>query len=227
MAPTLDAETRELLSDVKQQLSEGNKIKAAVQDIESRLSNVANNVEEKLAAVRNAAYCPDTGRYRGICFSNEAEARSFGLYVMSKCGGDARAASMLKSEFKDLAQRALGDSPDADGLVPVEFSNRIQRLVEQFGVVARNAFRMPMSSDSLTFSRRKTGLTVFKTGRGQTAEESEQSFATINLNAEEHNVLTSYPKAMGDDAAVEIGELIAMDIAQAFAEVKSDDSDDT
>src|SRR5690606_28224362 len=125
------------------------------------------------------------------------------------------AAAALKGEFKDIFQRAIGSDTDAagGGLVPVEYSNRVQRLVEDYGVFPANSFAMPMTSDQLTFQRRVSGLTVFKTGQNTAASESQPNFATINLNADEWNTLTLYPKSLGEDAAVAVGEMIALDIA--------------
>jgi len=214
----LDTETRKLMEDVKQQLAEGNKVRAAVQQLEEQMRGMAQTIENKVKAIRAISY-DDLGRYRGL-FPSEADARGFGLYVLATVGRDSNAVGALKSEFKDVFARALGTDTEAGGggLVPVEYSSRIQRLVEEFGVFAGNAFPMPMTTDSLTFQRRTTGLTVFKTGQNTAAQESQQQFATINLNADEWNTLTLYPKALGEDAAVAVGEMIAMDIAQAFAE---------
>jgi len=218
----VDPELKTMMAEVKQQLAEGNTIKSAVQQLEEQLRNVPQTIESKLAAIRRMQF-DDFGRYRGVLGSEEV-ARGFGLFVMAMAGRDERAASALRSEFKDIAERALGTDTEAGGggLVPIEYSARIQRLVEEFGVFAANAFPMPMTESQLTFQRRKTGLTVYKTGEGNAVTESSQTFETINLNADEWNTLTLYPKAMGMDAAAAIGEMIALDIGQAFAQATDD-----
>jgi len=213
----MDTETRELLTEVKTQLTEANKVKGAVAQLEEQMKGLPNTIENKLAAVRRMVF-DDRGNYRGVAFGSEEEARGFGLFVLARTAGDQRALGALKAEFKDVFQRAFGDDPDAANTVPVEYSSRVQRLVEEFGVFARNAFRMPMSSDSLTFQRRKSGLTVYKTGHNTAATGSEPAFETVNLNADEWNTLTLYPKALGEDSAVAVAEMVALEIAQAFAE---------
>lgn len=217
---TLDNETRELFNEVKTQLAEGNKIKSAVAQLEEQMKGLPQTIERKLEAIRRTVY-DDRGRYRGIAFHSEEEARGFGLYVLAKIGGDARALGALKAEFKDVFERAMGDDPATIG-TPIEYSNRVQRLVEEFGVFAANAFPMPMTSDRLTFQRRTSGLTVFKTGRNVAATGSDPKYATVDLNADEWNTLTLYPKSLGEDAAVAVGELIALEIGQAFAEALDD-----
>jgi len=217
---TLDNETRELFNEVKQQLAESNKIKGAVQQIEEAMRGVPQTIERKLGAVRRMVY-DDGGRYRGVCFTNEDEARGFGLYVLGTVGNNSRAISVLKSEFKDVFERAMGDDPATVG-TPIEYSSRIQRLVEDFGVFQANAFQMPMTSDKLTFQRRTSGLTVFKIGQSQTATESEPKYDTVNLSAEKWGALVLYPNELGEDAAVELGELVALEMGQAFAEAIDD-----
>lgn len=221
---TLDPEIKNLMTEVRNFLNEGSKIKAAVAQLEDQMRGVPATVENKLAAVRRNMY-DDRGRYRGV-FGNETEARAFGLFVMARTAGDERAADALKSEFKDLAQRALGSSSNSAGgaLVPTEFSSRIERLVEDYGVWAANAFPMPITvGDSLTFQRRTDGLRVFLTGENEDADESEPSFGGVELTAKEWNTLTLYPKALGEDAAAAVGEMLALEIAQAFAQ-QIDDS---
>lgn len=180
MPPMLDAETKAIINEVRAYLAEGNKIKAAVSQLEEQMKGLPRDIESKLAAVRSMAFDP-RGNYRGVAFGSEAEARSFGLFVLASVAGDQRSADALKTEFKDLYQRAMGGSPTSAGgaMVPVEFSNRIQRLVEEFGVWAANAFPMPMTSDSLSFTRRISGLRVFKVGQNEAATESTPKFGTV------------------------------------------------
>lgn len=217
----MDPETRKMLQNLQKQVEESNKIKGAVNQLEDQMKGLPKTLENKIAAVQRTMF-DGHGRYRGV-LGSEAEARSFGLFMMASVGGDQHAAGALKAEFKDLHERAMGDDPSSSPMVPVEFSDRIQRLVEEAGIFAANAFPMPMTSDKLTFQRRVRGLKVFKTGANQAVEGSEPEFDTVDLNAEEWNTLVLYPKALGEDAAAAIGELLAMEISQAFAE-QIDDS---
>jgi len=214
----MDSETRELLNQVKTQLGENSKIKAAVQQLEEQMKGLPQTVENKLRAVRSIAW-DQHGRYRGV-FDTEDDARCFGLHVMAHVGRDSNAEAELTGNMKSVYERAMGGTDTALGgaTIPVEFARRIQRLVEDFSVYAADAFSMPMSTDSLTFQRRTSGLKVFKTGHNVASTASEMGFDTVNLNADEWNALALYPKALDADAAGAVGELVAMEIAQAFAE---------
>ena len=221
VAPTLTPEVKALFDEVKKELGESSKVKAAVAQLEEQMRGLPATLENKISAMRRTMYEPMTGRYRGVLGSEET-ARSFGLYVMAGVGGDSRARSALKSEFKDVYERAWGDDPSSSPVTTVEVSNRIQRLVEDNGVFARDAFKMTMPASNLTFGRQTGGLTVFKGSTPTEADGSEPTFAEINLNSDNWNVLSIYPKDLEVDSAQAIGEMVALQIGEAYAE-KIDD----
>jgi len=213
----MDTETKELLGEVKTALAESSKIKAAVAQLEEQMRGLPETIDNKLKAVRAISY-DDRGRYRGL-FETEDDARCFGLHLMATVGKDGRALDALKGEMKSVYERALGGTSElGDAVVPIEYSRRIQRLVNEAGVFPRNAFNMPMPTDKFTFQRRTQGLTVFKTGKNEAATASDLGFESINLNADDWNVLCLYPKTMDADSAGVIGELVLMEIVQAFSE---------
>jgi len=191
---------------------------AALKQLEQSVNGLPQQIERKLDAIRRQAW--DTnGRYRGV-FASEDDARCFGLVCLAEVGHISRATEQLTGEMKGVFERAMSGDPTSlgGGLVPVEYAARIQRLVEQFGLFAKHAFNMPMSSDSLTYQRRTAGLTVFKTGQNTATTASDMGFSTINLNSDEWNVLALVPLSMMEDSVTEIGELVAIEIAQSFAE---------
>jgi HK97 family phage major capsid protein len=201
--------------------SDINAIRKALGDIESDQRALKKDLVESLRRTQRQMQGA-RGEYRGV-FACEEDARAFGLFVMARAGGSRRATEILAGEMKSVMERAMGGTNSTgEGMVPLEFSNRIQRLVEDYGVFPRNAFEMPMTSDSLTFQRRVGGLTVYKTGRNVAATASDMSLATITLTADEWNALCVYPESLGEDAAAAIGELVAQEIAQAFAQAIDD-----
>lgn len=212
----MDTETKQLLQRFTDRLDELKGVKDAVGQLEEQMKAVPASIDKKLAAIRTASW-DDRGRYRGV-FASEDDARCFGLYVMASVGGDTTARDALAGEMKSVFERAMGSDQQSTGggLVPIEYSARIERLVESFGVYARNAFTMPMTTDQMTFQRRTSGFTVYKTGQNTAANATDLGFGTINLNADEWNVLTVYPKTIGEDASAAVGELIAIEIGQAF-----------
>lgn len=216
----LDTETKTLIDRLNTRLADMSKIEGAVKQLETEVRALPKQFSEKLASVRAVAW-DDNGNYRGVFgrgTAGEEAARCFGLHVMAHVGGSTRALDALRGEMKSVYERALGDTQaSGDSLVPTEYSARVQRLVESYGVFPRKAFRQPMSSNQLTFQRRTSGFTVYKLGRSLPATASELGFTTINLNADTWCVLCLYPKELGEDAAASIAELVALEMGQAFA----------
>lgn len=159
------------------------------------------------------------GRYRGV-FDREDDARAFGLLVMARTGENREhAAAVLKSEFADIYQRAMASSPDSAGgalLVP-EFSTRLTRLVEEYGVFERNAFKVPMTGESQQWMRQTGELTVYDGTEGVAPTESQLTFGNVSLGAREWIALTFYPETLSADAAVAVGEIVMRSMAYAFA----------
>jgi HK97 family phage major capsid protein len=211
---------------------DGDLLKApdAIRELEKQFAQMSANLDERMAKMKRQTFGDFDNRYQGV-FANEDEARAFGLYVLSRQANwdeesdmnARRATEALKADYGvvqrlDRAMDSVGDG----AVIPPEFSTRVQRLVEEFGVFERNVFTMPMAGDSLSFPRRTGGVTVFRIGENAAGTASEPSLGNVTLNAHEDGTLTYVPRTLGEDAAVEIGELIAMEIALAFSEAYDD-----
>lgn len=199
------------------------KLSKAVDQLEADFKSISDDVEQRIAKVRRTSW-DSRGNYRGV-FESEDQARAFGYWCLCKAAGfDAegnslatRAMEVLKKDYPQLHERAMDSTTDG-ALIAPEFSTRLVRLVESFGVFESNAFIMPMTGESLTFTRRTGGMTVFLVGENTAGTQSDPSFANITLNAKEWGTLTYIPKTLDEDSMAEIGEMIAVEIAQAFAE---------
>lgn len=217
----MDKETLDLLKKhiERQDVHEG-AIKTLERDLDAMGKSYVKMRDEFRMRAFAAGNRLDTRPGTRHVFETEHDARGFGLFVLGTVGGDRRAAELYEKDYASYEQRDMSSNPDSAGgaLVPVEYAQRIERLVENFGVWPAEAFAMPMNTDSLTFGRRVDGVTVFKVGENTAATKSQPKFANINLKAEEWGTLTLYPRSMAEDAPV-IGELVAMEIALAFAEM--------
>lgn len=216
--PPSTMSARELVDEVRTQRD------AIVQlehDVRSQQQAIERRVQRALQHVRETSW-DGAGKYRGV-FDSEDEARSFGLLMLSRRADPReaeRATKMLQKEMPS-ATRAM-DSVSDGALIPTEFSSRLKRLVEAYGAFVRNAFRMPMNSDTLTFLKQTGELTVFLVGENQAGGTSDPKFANVTLNAREWGTLTYVPRTLEEDSAPEVGELIARSVAHAFAK-KADD----
>ena len=151
-----------------------------------------------------------------INFSSKEKAYRFGQYVLAAAGRKKSAEwcaanGVFKTHTEDI---------DSQGgsLVPEEFEADIISLREQFGVFRANAKMYTMSRETLSIPRRKTGLTAYFTGESAAGTESTQAFDRVNLVAKKIMVLTVTTNELLDDAVVSVGDQMAGEIAQAFAQ---------
>lgn len=203
-------------------------ISGAMKQLEAQLETQRKDFEARIAKVQRA----NAGRngWHGK-FDSEDQARAFGALCLSTMAnkGVSHAADQFARKCAELIER---DYPDvhkamdsaADGaLIAPEFSDRLVRLVEEYGVFEQAAMTMPMGSDSLTFQRRNGGMSVYVVGENTAGTESDPTYGNVTLTPKELGTLTKVPLTLEEDALAAIGELIATEIAQAFAEASDDD----
>lgn len=118
----------------------------------------------------------------------------------------------------DRAGQVEGDDTLGGFLVPTEFSNDMIDLREKFGVFRRNVRVVPMSSETRSQPRRKSGLTAHVIGEGKAAAESTKGWDRISLTTKKIGVLTRYSSEIAEDALVSIGDDLASEIAYAFTQ---------
>ena len=108
-------------------------------------------------------------------------------------------------------------------LVPDEFDDLLIDLKELYGVARKIFRRTPMVSDTKSRPRRSGGLTAYWMEEGEAGTESTGSWGNVSLVAKKLMVLTRMSAELSEDAAVDIGQTLANEIAYAFA-VKEDDA---
>ncbi len=217
------------MKQVELLLAEGGdlaKLKGAVTQLEAEQKAFSLDTKAKLDACRRQAF-DGLGNYKGV-WGSEALARSVGLWALGTMGGKGACKDALKREFPDIyahafgadgSTRAMGEATNeaGGGLVPPEFIARLIRLVEDFGVFEGEAFNMPMSSDTLTFIRRRGGVQVFLVGENVAGTDSTPKYQNINLTAKKWGTLTYFPTELEEDSAIPVAELLGQEIAYAFA----------
>jgi len=106
--------------------------------------------------------------------------------------------------------------------VVTEFSTRLIRLVEEYGVIRKVMARtpgaiVPMSSADQTMLRRKSGLTAYFTGDAAATTQSRAGFNRVNLTAKEMSTLTLVPISLLEDSPINWADFITLEGALAFA----------
>jgi HK97 family phage major capsid protein len=75
-----------------------------------------------------------------------------------------------------------------------------------------------MASDQRNQPRRKGGLTVYVIGEGKGATESQLGWDLVGLKTKKLGTLARYSSELNEDGLVSFGDLMAEEIAQAFAD---------
>lgn len=107
--------------------------------------------------------------------------------------------------------------------VPEALDNDLIDLREQYGVFRQRARVVPMTSDVTTRRRRVGGLTAYLVGEGAQITESTASWDQITLTARKWGVIATMSSELNEDSAVPLGDILAGEIAYAFA-AKEDDA---
>ena len=211
------------LTEIKKEFAEQGvipQLKKAVEELCAKHKAAMEDVTVRLAAIKRDVV-PDNGIYRGM-FGKPQTARAVALLaIMLTCLDaqmTARAADILKTDHKSVIETKAGTPhPGEAGLVPTIISDRVQFLVESSSAYASLAFKMPMTSDSLSFTRSKQSMRARKTKYRTTPTQQQANWSGINLQAEPYTILTSYPISLEEDALIPIGDMIGQDMGLGFA----------
>lgn len=190
----------------------------AICQVEDQMKHVLGQVDKKVQSGLQGSR--GDALYRGI-FAGEYEARDAGMFVLAVTSPSAEVRQLAAEHVRTMnyGQRDAGtiDSSTGAALVPIEFSNRIKRLVEEYGVFPRRAFNQPMLSDETVFLKQVGEVTVFLLTEGIEGEDSELGWERVKLQAKEWGTLCFYPRNLADDSAVDVAEQVFRSFAWAFS----------
>lgn len=150
----------------------------------------------------------------------DAEARAFraGQFFLASMFGNDKAATWCR-ENGILVQKALSEGVNSAGgvLVPEEMQNEIIILRNQYGLARRDLKVVPMGRDTISTPKLVSGLTMYFTGEGVAATQSQPVWTNVRLTAKKASVLTLYSSELDEDAVVSIGDILTSEIAYAYA----------
>lgn len=102
-------------------------------------------------------------------------------------------------------------------LVPTEFSTAIIDLRDEFGTFRRESRVVNMSSESVTMPRRAAGVTAYYVGENSQLTESQKGWDQVTLTAKKLACLTRMSTELAEDAAINVADDLAREMAYAFA----------
>jgi HK97 family phage major capsid protein len=193
------------------------------------LGHRRDNPEDELRAARLAF---KRGRYGLRFFSNEDRlghdrAYTAGLLMLATCGtGALQQWAAEKCRDKGVDVRRLSPFQAEDGnsqggyLVFPEFEATLINLKEKYGILQQEAFKLPMTSDTLIIPRRAGGTTVYYPGENSQLTESAMKFDQVQLVAKKYAQMTRWSTELNEDSVIAMADLLAGEFAYQFAKAE-------
>lgn len=149
----------------------------------------------------------------------DVKAYRFGQFLRGAVLGSDKAKQWCYQNGVEIRGAMMEDNNTKGGfLVPGEFEPDLIRLVEERGVFRRESRVVPMSQDTKSFPRRTGGTTAYFIGEGTAITESDMSIDLVTLVAKKIGVIVPMSNELGDDALLSVADMLAQDIAYAFAD---------
>ena len=152
------------------------------------------------------------------------KAYSFAQFVLAT-GGYGPAMKWCSDHGIGVSFKAAqqeGTIEEGGALVTPEFENDMIVLREMFGIFRQQARMTPMGSDVISRPRRVDVLVVYYPEEGGEITESEANWDRVKLVARKFATLTKVSSELNEDAMVSMGDIIAGEIAYAFAKAEDD-----
>lgn len=155
--------------------------------------------------------------YKGSAFElgqdgvNALEAKQkTAMFIKALYNKDANSIAMFK---------AMNETTGSAGgfIVPEEFASEVNRVVEDYGLVAKMARKFPMNSDTLNVPRLGSTVTVSYPGEATAGTESQPVFENVQLLAKTAIGLTPMSNELLADAHVSVVDLLVELFAEAIA----------
>lgn len=133
-------------------------------------------------------------------------------------------SSFIKAVYqKDMqslgAFKALTEGTGSAGgfVVPEEFAAEVNRVVEDFGLVAKLARKIPMKSDTLNVPRLSATVTVSYPGEATAGTASQPTFEQVVLSSKSCVGITPMSNELLADANISVVDLLVELFAEAIA----------
>lgn len=153
-------------------------------------------------------------------YTKEQQAYRMGRWAAATIFHDMKSIAWCKEHGLEVKALSEGINTAGGFLVPEEFSTTLIDLREKYGVLRRNAHIEPMASDTKLIPRRTGGITTYWIGEGATITPSDITVDQVSLVAKKLVALAIFSTELNEDAYVSIGDMLAKEIAYAFAKAE-------
>jgi HK97 family phage major capsid protein len=157
-------------------------------------------------------------------FAIKGSAFELGQDGVDALEGKQKSALFLKALFtKDASSIAMfksmteGTGSAGGFIVPDEFAAEVNRVVEDYGLIAKMARKFPMNSDTLNVPRLGSTVTITYPGEATAGTGSDPVFENVQLLAKTSVGLTPMSNELLADANVSVVDLLVELFAEAIA----------
>ena len=191
-----------------------------------RTGNKAMTVHVDAGSDINSVRIPATAKRFGAlkAFKGEgAEERAymFGHWFLADVVGNRPKSLDVCKRYglrtKDMTEGILGDG---GALVPDEFANDLIVLREEYGVFRPNARTEPMSRDTKSVPKLGDEVAATWAGEATALTEGDEATSLVQLTAKKLTRLTQMSNELDEDAAINLGDTLAQEMARAFAKAE-------
>ena len=157
-------------------------------------------------------------------FAIKGSAHEIGAENLAKLEGKEKTAKFLSALYNKDANslamfKSLTEGTNANGgfLVPEEFASEVNRVVEDYGLVAKLARKFPMNTDTLNVPRLASSVTIYYPGEATAGTASQPVFENVQLLSKTAVGLTPMSNELLADANVSVVDLLTELFAEAIA----------
>lgn len=207
------------VGQITQKIDRAERIEQSVAEMAKQRQRQDNGSSLQITAMGSPLAKQRHGKLAG--FENREEAFRAGCWFAATFLNHARADQYCR-EF-GITQALSGGQQTGNFLVPEEMERAIIRLVETYGVFRNEARGMPMTSDTLSFPSRATGVTAYYVNEVPTSiTESSPTARQNQLVAKVLAVRTLVSRDLLEDAIIDLINWVVQEVALAFAQAEDE-----
>ena len=151
----------------------------------------------------------------------EDKAHKTGMWIRAQLLGDDYARQWCACNHETRILKGSSNI-SAGYLIPQEFEAAIITNREMYGVIRQWARVVPMSRDTMSIPKYESSSSATWISEGGTLTAGDPTFSQVQLTAKKLSRLTRVSSEMMEDAAIDLADWLADDMAQAFAEAEDD-----
>jgi HK97 family phage major capsid protein len=209
------------LDELKSQIASFDAKIVRVEEANKLKASLAQPVEAVAAAPSVKVSTPGYRGQKLQAFKSEENAFKSGMWLAANYAKSDKVRTEAAAKCKEWGlvtkYQAEGINTAGGFLVPTEFESAVIDLREEFGTFRKYARVVAMASDAMTIPRRTSGVTAYFVGENSSITESQKGWDQVTLSAKKLGCLTRMSTELSEDAAINVADDLAREMAYAFA----------